>query len=123
MTLEMEQIEIGETHLAESGWKAGIAYDPEADAELMEDDKIEAIKREELNKNSGIWTCETLLSSYGVLIVRNHRPPYSSPGIYKSHKMHNKQSKRSIYSSVQQRKKRRKTTERLQSICLLGCRI
>lgn len=57
MTLEMEQIEIAKTHLVDSGWEAGAAFDPEADAELMEEDKIEAAKREERNQNAGWWTC------------------------------------------------------------------
>lgn len=58
MTLEMEQIKMGKEHLVESGWKAENVYDPEADVELMEDDKVEAEKRERRKRNEGFFSCE-----------------------------------------------------------------
>ena len=42
-----------------SGWVAGKSYDPEADEELMAEDRVEAVKRAERNKKSGIFSCET----------------------------------------------------------------
>ncbi|CAM9837574.1 unnamed protein product, partial [Sphacelaria rigidula] len=56
MTLEMEQIKMGKEHLVESGWKAENVYDPEADVELMEDDKVEAEKRERRKRNEGFFS-------------------------------------------------------------------
>ena len=58
MTLEMEAIETSLAKLAPSGWEPGITYDPVADKELMEDDRIESQKREERNKKSGFFSCE-----------------------------------------------------------------
>lgn len=62
MTLEMEGIEISLAKLAPSGWTAGVAYDEEADRELMEEDRIEAAKREERTEKSGVFSCELLFS-------------------------------------------------------------
>lgn len=64
MTLEMEPLEIGVKQLAATGWKAGQAFDPETDAELMEEDRIEALKRAERNAKSGFFTCKTLIVVY-----------------------------------------------------------
>ena len=58
MTLEMEPLETGVRQLASTGWKAGQAYDPEADAELMEEDRLEALKRAERNAKSGFFSCK-----------------------------------------------------------------
>lgn len=58
MTLEMEAIETSLAKLAPSGWAPGHTYHPEADKELMEEDRIEAMKREERNKRSGFFSCE-----------------------------------------------------------------
>lgn len=41
-----------------SGWVAGKSYDPEADEELMAEDRMEAVKRAERKKNSGFFSCE-----------------------------------------------------------------
>lgn len=65
MTLEMEPLEVGVNHLAASGWTAGSAYDKDADAELMAEDRIEAIKRAERNSKSGFFTCESTLLLHG----------------------------------------------------------
>lgn len=62
MTLEMEAIEISLATLAPSGWAPGIAYDPEADKELMEEDKVEAEKREERKKRSGFFSCKYIVN-------------------------------------------------------------
>lgn len=56
MTLEMEPLELAMSELAQSGWEAGSSYDPVADAELMDEDKVEAAKREERKSNSGFFT-------------------------------------------------------------------
>lgn len=58
MTLEMEPLEIGVKQLAASGWTAGSSYDAEADADLMAEDRMEAVKRAERNSQSGFFTCE-----------------------------------------------------------------
>eukprot|EP00903_Cladosiphon_okamuranus_P012381 g11604.t1 len=50
MTLELEPLETSVEHLAETGWTPGVSYEPEADAELMEEDRQEARKREEREK-------------------------------------------------------------------------
>lgn len=60
MTLEMEAIETSLAKLAPSGWAPGTAYDKDADRELMEDDRVEAAKREQRNKSSGFFSCEPL---------------------------------------------------------------
>lgn len=57
MTLEMEAIETSLAKLAPSGWKAGVAYDKEADRELMDEDRVEAQKRTERNNSSGFFSC------------------------------------------------------------------
>lgn len=62
MTLEMEPLEMGMEKLAPTGWKAGKAYDPEADAELMREDKEEAVKRAERKAKSGFFSCEFLIT-------------------------------------------------------------
>eukprot|EP00752_Nemacystus_decipiens_P018246 g16374.t1 len=56
MTLEMEPLEMGIEKLTASGWVAGKSYDPEADAELMAEDRVEAVKRAERKKNSGFFS-------------------------------------------------------------------
>ncbi|CAN0161166.1 unnamed protein product [Scytosiphon promiscuus] len=56
MTLEMEPLEMGMEKLTPSGWEAGKSYDPEADAELMEEDRAEAVKRAERKAKSGIFS-------------------------------------------------------------------
>ena len=61
MTLEMEPLELAMSELAQSGWQAGSSYDPVADAELMDEDKVEAAKREERKAKSGFFTCELKL--------------------------------------------------------------
>lgn len=61
MTLEMEPLELAMSELAQSGWKAGSSYDPVADAELMDEDKVEATKRAERKSKSGFFTCELQL--------------------------------------------------------------
>ena len=58
MTLEMEAIETSLAKLAPSGWTPGVAYDKNADQELMEEDRIEAQKRTERTKKSGFFSCE-----------------------------------------------------------------
>lgn len=58
MTLEMEPLELAMSELAQTGWEAGSAYDPVADAELMDEDRVEAAKREQRNSKSGFFTCE-----------------------------------------------------------------
>lgn len=58
MTLEMEAIETSLAKLSPSGWTPGVAYDKEADKELMEEDRIEAGKRAERNKKTGFFGCE-----------------------------------------------------------------
>lgn len=58
MTLEMEAIETSLAKLAPSGWTPGVAYDKDADQELMEEDRIEAQKRTERTKKSGFFSCE-----------------------------------------------------------------
>ncbi|CAM9632431.1 unnamed protein product, partial [Hapterophycus canaliculatus] len=55
MTLEMEAIETSLSKLAPSGWTPSIAYDKEADEELMREDRIEAEKREKRKKGSGFF--------------------------------------------------------------------
>ncbi|CAM9843253.1 unnamed protein product [Ectocarpus sp. 6 AP-2014] len=52
MTLELEPLETGNEHLAESGWTAGISFDPEGDEELMEEDRAMAERREERKKQA-----------------------------------------------------------------------
>ncbi|CAB1103822.1 unnamed protein product [Ectocarpus sp. CCAP 1310/34] len=52
MTLELEPLETGNKHLAESGWTAGISFDPEGDEELMEEDRAMAERREERKKQA-----------------------------------------------------------------------
>jgi len=54
----MEPLEMAMKKLAPSGWVAGKCYDPEADADLMEEDKVEAVKRAERKANAGFFTCE-----------------------------------------------------------------
>lgn len=66
MTLEMEAIETSLSKLAPSGWTPGVAYDAEADKELMEEDRIEAKKREERKKGSGFFSCAWVASAGGV---------------------------------------------------------
>ena len=61
MTLEMEPLELAMSELVQSGWEAGSSYDPVADAELMDEDKVEAAKREERKSKSGFFTCELQL--------------------------------------------------------------
>eukprot|EP00903_Cladosiphon_okamuranus_P005778 g5726.t1 len=56
MTLEMEPLEMGMEKLSPTGWVAGKSYDPEADAELMEEDRKEAVKRAERKAKSGIFS-------------------------------------------------------------------
>lgn len=58
MTLEMEAIETSLSKLAPSGWTPSIAYDKEADEELMREDRLEAEKREKRKKGSGFFGCE-----------------------------------------------------------------
>lgn len=60
MTLELEPLETGVERLAETGWTPGASYEPEADAELMEEDRQEAKKREEREKakSCGGLSCE-----------------------------------------------------------------
>ena len=41
-----------------TGWVAGKSYDPEADAELMAEDRVEAVKRAERKAKSGFFSCE-----------------------------------------------------------------
>lgn len=43
-----------------SGWVAGKSYDPEADAELMAEDRVEAVKRADRKAKSGIISCEAV---------------------------------------------------------------
>lgn len=62
MTLEMEAIETSLSKLAPSGWKAGVSYDAQADQELMEEDKVEAKKREQRNQSAGFFSCEIRFS-------------------------------------------------------------
>lgn len=63
MTLELEPLETGNEHLAESGWTAGISFDPEGDEELMEEDRAMAERREERKKQAcGGFTCEPVLA-------------------------------------------------------------
>ncbi|CBJ25934.1 probable fusion protein [Ectocarpus siliculosus] len=52
MTLEMEPLEMGMEQLAPTGWEHGHSYDPEADAELMAEDRVEAVKRAERKSKS-----------------------------------------------------------------------
>lgn len=52
-----------------SGWVAGKSYDPEADEELMAEDRVEAVKRAERNKKSGIFSCETIQDKTYAYIV------------------------------------------------------
>lgn len=61
MTLEKEAIDTSLSKLAPSGWTPGIAYDAEADEELMEDDRVEAVKREDRNKRSGFFSCKQII--------------------------------------------------------------
>ncbi|CAM9566090.1 unnamed protein product [Pylaiella littoralis] len=56
MTLEMEAIDTSLVKLAPSGWIPSVAYDKEADEELMEEDKVEAAKREQRHKKSGFFS-------------------------------------------------------------------
>eukprot|EP00904_Undaria_pinnatifida_P006693 jgi/Undpi1/3153/HiC_scaffold_15.g06527.m1 len=56
MTLEMEAIETSLAKLAPSGWTPGVAYDKNADQELMEEDRLEAQKRAERSKKSGFFS-------------------------------------------------------------------
>lgn len=60
MTLELEMLEACTEHLAGTGWTPGTAYEPEADAELMEEDRQAATKREEKEKEEscGSFNCE-----------------------------------------------------------------
>ena len=60
MTLELGPLETCVEHLAETGWKPGRTYEPEADAELMEEDRVSARKREEREKakSCGSLSCE-----------------------------------------------------------------
>lgn len=58
MTLEMEAIDTSLVKLAPSGWIPSVAYDKEADEELMEEDKVEAAKREQRQKKSGFFSCK-----------------------------------------------------------------
>ncbi|CAM9096241.1 unnamed protein product [Ectocarpus sp. 6 AP-2014] len=55
MTLEMEAIETSLQKLAPSGWAPNVAYDKDADAELMKEDRMEAAKREKRKKGSGFF--------------------------------------------------------------------
>lgn len=61
MTLEMEAIETSLQKLAPSGWTPSVAYDKNADAELMKEDRMEAEKREKRKKGSGFFACAFVL--------------------------------------------------------------
>jgi len=54
----MEPLETASKRLAASGWKAGKSYDPESDAPLMEEDRVEAVKRAERKAKAGWFSCE-----------------------------------------------------------------
>ncbi|CAN0277536.1 unnamed protein product, partial [Ectocarpus sp. 13 AM-2016] len=56
MTLEMEPLEMGMEQLAPTGWEAGQSYDPDADAELMAEDRVEAVKRAERKSKSNFFS-------------------------------------------------------------------
>lgn len=58
MTLEMEPLEMGMEQLAPTGWEPGHSYDPEADAELMAEDRVEAVKRAQRKSKSNFLSCK-----------------------------------------------------------------
>lgn len=58
MPLEIEGIEVGTSRLEPSGWVAAKAFDPKTDQELLDEDKIEAQKREERARKEGFFTRE-----------------------------------------------------------------
>lgn len=67
MPLELEPLETCRDLLADTGWTAGISHEPDADAELMEEDRAAARAREERENSKG---CGDLSCESGVLHSR-----------------------------------------------------